>query len=60
MLRHGWGSGDSLWGLDARSRVECDDLAATSHSAVTPMPGDRVVPASYLPMDAAANRAFAA
>jgi hypothetical protein len=46
--------------LDARSRVEHDDPAGTSHSAITAMPGDWMAPLHYLALDAAGNGAFAA
>jgi hypothetical protein len=62
MLPHGRGSGDryGVWmrgvGLSATIR----QAHRTSHSAVTPMPGNWMIPPRYLAMDAVGSRAFAA
>jgi hypothetical protein len=46
--------------LDAQSRVERADPAGTSHSAVTLIPDDWLIPLHYLAFDTAGDGAFAA
>jgi hypothetical protein len=50
----------SLWGLHARSRVERDDLAGTSHSDVVQIPGSDMVAPNFLVMGTAGNGVIAA